>query len=436
MHCSRTLQLYVLREILKVFLLAAVAVNLVMNFAAIITYLHKFPLPLIPLIKIVLCRMPELFPYTFPMALLLAVTLVYGRLATDNEIMAMRASGIHMAWIMLPGLAVGLLLSVTLYLVNDHLLPYCKRKEYQIHRTEAVNIVPQLFLSRKSYDFGRYQLSWENARGNTLYKLTLTQRNDKGETVMRCQAETASYRIMEVEDPETGKSTMQIELRGKTVSGIEYPDTRFKWTDITRTIPLKKLEPSEPGPKARSTSELLSDLDSLKQDTPRENRRLHSELEKVRKGIDRKIRGLRKQMREENIEEVQLRRLKKQVEKYQKQLARKRKDTEHLVKANTLKLQSETNEILMRIHLRLSLAASAFALPLLGIPLGILSGRSHMLRAFILACVPVLLFYYPLFMLGRNLAETRVLSEGVAIWSPTLLLMGIGTGFIAYLFRR
>lgn len=436
MYCSRTLQLYVLREILKVFLLAVVAVNLVMNFAAVITYLHRFPLPLVPLIKIVLCRMPELFPWTFPMALLLAVTLVYGRLATDNEVMAMQASGIHMAWIILPGLVVGLLLSVTLYLVNDQLLPYCKRKEYQVHRTEAHNIVPQLFLTRKSYDFGRYQLSWESARQNVLYKLTLTQRNDKGETVMYCQAETASYRLMEVEDPESGKGTMQIELRGKTVSGIEYPNTRFKWTDITRTIPLRKLEPSEPGPKARSTRELLSDLDSLREDTPRENRRLLRELEKTEKGIEKKIRGVSEQMKEENIEETQLRRLQREIEKHKKQLVNKRKDTENLIKANNRRLEGETNEMLMRIHLRLSLAASAFALPLVGIPLGILSGRSHMLRAFILACVPVLLFYYPLFMLGRNLAEARVLGEGVAIWSPTLLLMGIGTGFTVYLFRR
>ena len=34
------------------------------------------------------------------------------------------------------GVVLGIVLSVGLYFVNDQLLPWCKRKEYRVHRAE------------------------------------------------------------------------------------------------------------------------------------------------------------------------------------------------------------------------------------------------------------------------------------------------------------
>lgn len=436
MYRSHTLQLYILKETLKVFVLAAIAVNLVMNFAAILTFLHRLPLPMIPLIKVVCYRMPQLFPWTFPMALLLAVTLVYGRMAADNEVMAMQASGIHMLWVIMPGMLLGVALSGGLYLVNDYLMPYCRLKEFQVHSAEAANMLPEIFRSRRSLTSGKFQLSWEGAHDNVINRLRVTQRGPKGEVIMTCEAETATYRLLQTTVPGTKKTSYQLQLVGKEVSGINYPDKRFRAEQMDQTIDLTDLEPRDPGIKASSIGQLLDYLSTLRRDIPLRNRKLTEDLAAQRAKTEAKLQGLKAQKQDPGNDEEAVRRIQVQMDKLTKALDRMEKDERRLIRTNNGRLREETNDVLIKVHMRLSLAASALALVLVGMPLGILSGRSHMLKAFVLACVPVLLVYYPLFLLGQNLANTGTLSAATALWGPTVLMTGIGAGLIGYLFRR
>jgi len=440
MYCSRTLQLYILRETLKVFILAAVAVNLIMNFAAILTFLHRLPLPIIPLIKVVLLRMPQLFPWTFPMALLLAVTLIYGRMASDNEVMAMQASGIHMLWILLPGLMLGVLLSMGLFLVNDRLLPYCRVKEYQLRCTEAVNMLPEIFRSRRSFDFKKFQLTWEDARENTIFGLSVTQRNPEGVVTMRCKAESATYCLLPSVNQETQQTSYQLQLQGHNVSGETFRGTvraaTFVLEEKYLTIPLTDIEPRDPGVKAKSILELYAYLDTLKTETRQNNRELDQELKGLKDKTEEKVKRLGERLTEPGMDKEKQVRIQQQIAKLKKGLDRKQEEVDRRTKSNSENMKREKNDVLTTIHLRLSLAMSGLALVMVGIPLGILSGREHMLKAFVLACVPVVVVYYPLLLLGRNLAEARAVSEATALWGPTLLQMGIGAGLMGYLFRR
>jgi lipopolysaccharide export system permease protein len=68
--------------------------------------------------------MPALLTYTIPIAVLIAVLLSLGRLSGDNEIVTMRASGINLFHIVLPLMVVGVILSLTLLIFNDRLIPY------------------------------------------------------------------------------------------------------------------------------------------------------------------------------------------------------------------------------------------------------------------------------------------------------------------------
>ncbi|WP_410964372.1 LptF/LptG family permease, partial [Salmonella sp. SAL4447] len=65
----------------------------------------------------------------------LSVTIVYGRLAADNEIMAVKAAGIHVLYVAGPAFVLGTLLSgVTIYLYN-YVIPAAN---YEI-RTAVMN---------------------------------------------------------------------------------------------------------------------------------------------------------------------------------------------------------------------------------------------------------------------------------------------------------
>lgn len=74
--------------------------------------------------KLFLFMIPFLLTYTLPIAALTAVLISLGRLSSDNEIVAIRASGINIFSLILPLLIVGLILSLVLVVFNDRVIPY------------------------------------------------------------------------------------------------------------------------------------------------------------------------------------------------------------------------------------------------------------------------------------------------------------------------
>ncbi|MFA5356209.1 MAG: LptF/LptG family permease [Candidatus Omnitrophota bacterium] len=74
--------------------------------------------------KLLVLMIPYLLTYTMPIAALTAVLLSLGRLSSDNEIIAIRASGINMFSLIAPLLIVGLIISLILVVFNDRVIPY------------------------------------------------------------------------------------------------------------------------------------------------------------------------------------------------------------------------------------------------------------------------------------------------------------------------
>jgi len=73
--------------------------------------------------KLFFLLMPWLLTFTIPISVLSATLLAFGRLANDNEIMALRSNGVSMYRIALPILIVGLLISLFCIPLNDKILP-------------------------------------------------------------------------------------------------------------------------------------------------------------------------------------------------------------------------------------------------------------------------------------------------------------------------
>ncbi|MGB2705485.1 MAG: LptF/LptG family permease [Candidatus Omnitrophota bacterium] len=73
--------------------------------------------------KLFFFLMPWLLTFTIPISVLSATLLAFGRLASDNEIIALKSNGISMYRIAMPLLIVGLLVSLFCIPLNDRLLP-------------------------------------------------------------------------------------------------------------------------------------------------------------------------------------------------------------------------------------------------------------------------------------------------------------------------
>src|SRR5439155_26502317 len=73
--------------------------------------------------QIVPWMIPSVLPYTIPATLLLTVCIVYGRMAGDREIAAIKAAGIAVWAILIPSFFLGAVLSVGTFVLTDQLIP-------------------------------------------------------------------------------------------------------------------------------------------------------------------------------------------------------------------------------------------------------------------------------------------------------------------------
>ncbi|NLT22476.1 MAG: YjgP/YjgQ family permease [Syntrophorhabdus sp.] len=77
------------------------------------------------IIALVAFSVPPYLTFTLPMAFLLSVIVVLGRLSTENEILALKASGVNLMWLFVPITFVGLIVTTCGLFNTNVLLPRC-----------------------------------------------------------------------------------------------------------------------------------------------------------------------------------------------------------------------------------------------------------------------------------------------------------------------
>ncbi|MGB2867715.1 MAG: LPS export ABC transporter permease LptG [Bacteroidota bacterium] len=78
---------------------------------------------------------PEIIKLMTPVALLLAALFVTGRLSTQNELAAMKSSGVSLYRILMPFLVIALLVSAGSFYLNGWVVPNANQKKYYIEKT-------------------------------------------------------------------------------------------------------------------------------------------------------------------------------------------------------------------------------------------------------------------------------------------------------------
>src|SRR5215813_15636681 len=105
------IQRMILKDLLKVFTVSLVAITGLLLLAGLFTEATQRGLEPGQILTIIPLLIPSTLPYTLPATTLFATCVVYGRLAHDNEILAIRASGINLVKVVGPGILLGLLTS-------------------------------------------------------------------------------------------------------------------------------------------------------------------------------------------------------------------------------------------------------------------------------------------------------------------------------------
>lgn len=79
--------------------------------------------PFTYVLRLIFYSLPSIIAISFPFATLVGTLMAYGRFSSDNEILAMKCSGVTYNRIFLPVFLIGILFSFVSFFVNDYLLP-------------------------------------------------------------------------------------------------------------------------------------------------------------------------------------------------------------------------------------------------------------------------------------------------------------------------
>ncbi len=120
--------------LLLLFLIIFAFVFIVGNMVKLSHLLMNGKISIIDLGKVFACFIPFVIGYTLPVAMICAVVFLFSKLSADNEINALRSTGVGLIEIVKPVLALSVVLSIATFVVNDKIEPEAHYRARKIIR--------------------------------------------------------------------------------------------------------------------------------------------------------------------------------------------------------------------------------------------------------------------------------------------------------------
>lgn len=439
----KILQRYALRELLWVFLLAVIVITAVVCFALLVTFVMKYspsPAFLLSSLKWLACQgMFIILPFSF----LITVTLVYGRLSRDNEVMAIEASGTSVFFFVGPGFLVGLVVVFVSIVFSDYLTPYARTQLDELIQKNVGTLIQKRIQAKPEFDrISSVHIVYEKYDHENDQLLNARIRHFDPET-QQLKADIRCQRMI-VEVADEGKV---LELKMFNPRGIIYDDKKKSWSVAqVANNPDPLIKPfSIPQRRGQKRFKMMNryELQIARREIVNDLRvarkvrklgylegqiRKHKELDRQFAVLQKQLALLKAQAPDSEEKTPQMRRLqdrivllvahsknvKKQIDDFGgSPLGLKNKIEYYRKKLRKL----DTN-----FCKRYSFAFSTLAFALVGMPLAIMMRRAHMLAAFAISCLFVFVVFWPLTMVATNLSEMGKLSPWLAMSIPHIAL--------------
>lgn len=372
----RILHRYILRQISIVFLVCLIVFTFVLfigNMLRIIEMMAK-GIGMVVILKFLIFLIPFMLSYSIPISILTSVLLVFARLSADNEITAIRASGINLKYIFRPLIIYTIVLVSLCYVINDRLRPNAiflgRRLLLEVGMQE-----PMIRITSGGFNevFPNYVLYVGQKKGRSLERVVVYKfENDKLNSVITA---------------ESG----QLLSEGKGVIIL------------------------------RLTNGIIEEIPEEEQDTGKLNR-MDFEIYNIEFNLEAQIQDIHRLAKKER--EMTNKELTDRINNLRYRLIHS--EYKQLVP----KLEQEISAIKTRVHNRLAMSFSCLVFILVGIPLGI---KTHRKETSIGAGISLILvsFYYFLMTLGEAFQDKPSLYPWLLMWIPNNILLVIG-GILIY----
>ncbi len=218
-------------ELIKVFALALTVFTTLMIVVGVVREAILQNLPPAQVIWLIPYMLPFSLCVAIPVTLLLATTVVYGRMSGSNEVLAIKALGISPMRIVWPALIGAFLISLATVWLNDLAVSWGRRGAQQVIVDALEEIVYNMLRTHRRYSSSNFAINVKRLEDRKLIQPTLTfqaSEDAPATTIMAKEAELRTDRKENVLKILLRDATIDVEGRGRGY----WPDV------IEREIPL------------------------------------------------------------------------------------------------------------------------------------------------------------------------------------------------------
>jgi len=427
----RLLPRYIVRELILpfIFALGIIVFILFINFflRAVDRFLGK-GLDLFTILEYLFLNLAWIVALAVPMAVLIATLMAFGRLSEDNEINALRSSGISFLTILQPALLFGSAVCLMLIFFNTLILPemnfHARLLAGDIRKMRpGMDIEPGHFID----NIPDYSMIIRSKNGNLMEDVRIFSKESK-------EVQTSIY-------SETGKlSTLDdaiiLTLYDGEIHELDLENfsnyRRINFEKHIITIPADDLMLNRRDTANRSDREMTLGLMQEKK-TKYAERKINVE-ERLQNTIN-KVTGL--EILPENFADAQkmLNRYKEEIKQDTSITAAQLRLKERRIRSLERQAKNEYrligsyiksgNKYSVEIHKKFSLPIACILFVLVGAPLGTLSQKGGFAVAIMLG-FGFFLIYYIFLIGGEEMADRNIVTPMIGMWTPNVILAFIG----------
>jgi lipopolysaccharide export system permease protein len=380
----------ILWDLLKIFSLSLVSITGLLLMAGVVKEAQNQGLGPLQILQIIPLIIPSTLPYTIPATTLFTTCVVYGRLANDNEILAIRAAGVNVLRVIWPALLLGLATTLITMVLYFSIIPMT----FHLMKTMFLDDIDSLIYTKLKHDksFSHPKLDYEvtvkRVQGKQLIE-PIFKHKDMQSNKYDVVAWAQEAEIM----VDKNNNQILIHMSNCYVTTDQVGDGVFikdKWFPVEFPPDLgldRKNRRSD-----MTWEELLARKATLQQ-----------EIEHAKAKVKFCIARLGLANPPENLD------------KYI-----------HNLKVEEKYLHSQLLDVEAELVRRPALAVGCLCFVLVGCPVGIWFSRSDYLSAFVTCFLPIVLIYYPLVLCGENLARAGTVHPVPAIWAANAAFALVG----------
>jgi lipopolysaccharide export system permease protein len=377
----------ILWELAKVFVMSLIGITGILLMAGIIAEASQQGLGPTQIIAIIPFLIPSTLPYTIPATTLFATCVVYGRLAADNEILAVRAAGINLIHVVWPAVFLGLIMSAVTMGLYYRIIPYT----HHLMRSMFLKDVEESLYTMLKKDRGQlyhpklvYAMFVRQVDGRKLRDAIFKKKGADGNFDLVLWAREAELRV------DVPRKQVLVHMQwGEGCGGANRG--LFESQTIPVPLPEGLLDTGPTRPRDMTWQEILQ----------------------RRRDIEKEIEAVGVEIAQNASSTL--------ISQPPRQFTKHSEDLRGLIKMK----EQETRALDAELQMRPALAFGCLFFVLVGCPVGIWFSKSDYLSAFITCFLPIVFLYYPLLLCGTNFAREGKFVASLDAWIANLAMGAI-----------